>query len=349
MKKNKNYVDLKDQPVPEGQHLLEVDDLKMYFHTEDGVVRAVDGVSYTLDRGETLGVVGESGSGKSVTAMTIMGLISMPPGKIEGGDVRYRGRSILEMTEEEMQHIRGNDIAMIFQDPMTSLNPVATVGDQIAEAIIYHSNGQKVSQEQIDQRVGEVLEMVGIPAARKNEYPHQFSGGMKQRVVIAMALSCQPDLLIADEPTTALDVTIQAQVLSMMSDLRDKLGTAMIMITHDLGIVAQVCDKVAVMYAGQIIESGTLEDIFTSEEHHPYTKGLFGAIPNLKVDARRLSPIEGLMPDPSNLPSGCHFHDRCPHCMDICREQEPAIYSNGTHCIACHLYDGWDGKKEETT
>lgn len=191
--------------------------------------------------------------------------------------------------------------------------------------------------------------MVGIPAARKNEYPHQFSGGMKQRVVIAMALSCQPDLLIADEPTTALDVTIQAQVLAMMSDLRDKLGTAMIMITHDLGIVAQVCDKVAVMYAGQIIESGTLEDIFTSEEHHPYTKGLFGAIPNLKVDARRLSPIEGLMPDPSNLPSGCHFHDRCPHCMDICREQEPAIYSNGTHCIACHLYDGWDGKKEETT
>ena len=273
----------------------------------------------------------------------------MPPARIKEGHIYYEGKDLTTLTDKQMENYRGKEFSMIFQDPMTSLNPVATVGDQIAEAIIYHSNGQKVSQEQIDQRVGEVLEMVGIPAARKNEYPHQFSGGMKQRVVIAMALSCQPDLLIADEPTTALDVTIQAQVLSMMSDLRDKLGTAMIMITHDLGIVAQVCDKVAVMYAGQIIESGTLEDIFTSEEHHPYTKGLFGAIPNLKVDARRLSPIEGLMPDPSNLPSGCHFHDRCPHCMDICREQEPAIYSNGTHCIACHLYDGWDGKKEETT
>ena len=194
-----------------------------------------------------------------------------------------------------------------------------------------------------------MLKKVGLDEKIADRYPNQLSGGQRQRVCIGEALMTNPGLLVADEAVSALDVTIQAQVLSMMSDLRDKLGTAMIMITHDLGIVAQVCDKVAVMYAGQIIESGTLEDIFTSEEHHPYTKGLFGAIPNLKVDARRLSPIEGLMPDPSNLPSGCHFHDRCPHCMDICREQEPAIYSNGTHCIACHLYDGWDGKKEETT
>ena len=331
------------------ENLLEVKNLQFSFRTYGGVVKAVRDVSFEVRPGEILGIVGESGCGKSVTSQCLMRLNPEPPGFFEGGEILYKGKDVLKMNKKELRQFRGKEISYIFQDPMTSLNPVATVGDQIAEGIIYHSNGQKVSQEQIDQRVGEVLEMVGIPAARKNEYPHQFSGGMKQRVVIAMALSCQPDLLIADEPTTALDVTIQAQVLSMMSDLRDKLGTAMIMITHDLGIVAQVCDKVAVMYAGQIIESGTLEDIFTSEEHHPYTKGLFGAIPNLKVDARRLSPIEGLMPDPSNLPSGCHFHDRCPHCMDICREQEPAIYSNGTHCIACHLYDGWDGKKEETT
>lgn len=332
------------------EKLLEIKDLEVLYKSGKNPVHAVNGISLTLNKGETLGLVGETGAGKTTTALAILRLLPERTGCINQGQILFEDRDLLTLSEEEMRtQIRGEKISMIFQDPMTSLNPVATVGDQIAEAIIYHSNGQKVSQEQIDRRVGEVLEMVGIPAARKNEYPHQFSGGMKQRVVIAMALSCQPDLLIADEPTTALDVTIQAQVLSMMSDLRDKLGTAMIMITHDLGIVAQVCDKVAVMYAGQIIESGTLEDIFTSEEHHPYTKGLFGAIPNLKVDARRLSPIEGLMPDPSNLPSGCHFHDRCPHCMDICREQEPAIYSNGTHCIACHLYDGWDGKKEETT
>ena len=237
MKKNKNYVDLKDQPVPEGQHLLEVDDLKMYFHTEDGVVRAVDGVSYTLDRGETLGVVGESGSGKSVTAMTIMGLISMPPGKIEGGDVRYRGRSILEMTEEEMQHIRGNDIAMIFQDPMTSLNPVYKIGKQVGEGLRLHRG---YSKQEALKRATELLDLVGIPEPEKrvNEYPHQFSGGMRQRVMIAMALACDPDILIADEPTTALDVTIQAQIIELMQEMQEKNGNAIIMITHDLGVVA---------------------------------------------------------------------------------------------------------------
>lgn len=316
MKKNKNYVDLKDQPVPEGQHLLEVDDLKMYFHTEDGVVRAVDGVSYTLDRGETLGVVGESGSGKSVTAMTIMGLISMPPGKIEGGDVRYRGRSILEMTEEEMQHIRGNDIAMIFQDPMTSLNPVHKIGEQISEVVAIHN--PKMTKAQAKQQAIEMLERVGIPAERYDEYPHQFSGGMKQRVVIAMALACNPELLLADEPTSALDVTIQAEVLAMIKKLRDEYDTAMIMITHDLGIVAQVCDDVAIVYAGEILEYGSKEEIFTYR-YHPYTVGLFGAIPQLDVRVRRLSAIKGLPPDPTKLPEGCHFHPRCPYATEECK------------------------------
>ena len=250
MKKNKNYVDLKDQPVPEGQHLLEVDDLKMYFHTEDGVVRAVDGVSYTLDRGETLGVVGESGSGKSVTAMTIMGLISMPPGKIEGGDVRYRGRSILEMTEEEMQHIPGNDIAMIFQDPMTSLNPTMKVGKQIEEMLKEHR--KEMSKADRKARAIELLSLVGIsnPETRYDQYPHQLSGGMRQRVVIAIALACDPKVLIADEPTTALDVTIQAQILDLMRDLQKKIKTSIIIITHNLGVVANIADRVAVMYGG---------------------------------------------------------------------------------------------------
>ena len=269
--------------------------------------------------------------------------------KIKNGKILVNGEEIAGYGERRMRELRGKLFSMVFQNPMTSLNPTMTVGAQIAEAVRAHQ--KDMGKEEVEQRVTELMQLVGIEQAeeRKKAYPYHFSGGMRQRIVLAIALAGNPEILFADEPTTALDVTIQAQVLSMMSDLRDKLGTAMIMITHDLGIVAQVCDKVAVMYAGQIIESGTLEDIFTSEEHHPYTKGLFGAIPNLKVDARRLSPIEGLMPDPSNLPSGCHFHDRCPHCMDICREQEPAIYSNGTHCIACHLYDGWDGKKEETT
>ena len=328
--------------------VLEIKDLKIQYKTDLETVYAVNGISLEMEKGETVGLVGETGAGKTTTALGVMGLLPERTARITEGSILFEGQELTRLSDKEFEKIRGNKISMIFQDPMTALNPVLTVGSQIEEALELH-NTDNLSKAEMEHRVEETLQMVGIPKERKNDYPYQFSGGMRQRVVIAMALVCNPDLLIADEPTTALDVTIQAQVLSMMSDLRDKLGTAMIMITHDLGIVAQVCDKVAVMYAGQIIESGTLEDIFTSEEHHPYTKGLFGAIPNLKVDARRLSPIEGLMPDPSNLPSGCHFHDRCPHCMDICREQEPAIYSNGTHCIACHLYDGWDGKKEETT
>ena len=305
MKKNKNYVDLKDQPVPEGQHLLEVDDLKMYFHTEDGVVRAVDGVSYTLDRGETLGVVGESGSGKSVTAMTIMGLISMPPGKIEGGDVRYRGRSILEMTEEEMQHIRGNDIAMIFQDPMTSLNPVYKIGRQVGEGLRLHRG---YSKQEALKRATELLDLVGIPEPEKrvNEYPHQFSGGMRQRVMIAMALACDPDILIADEPTTALDVTIQAQIIELMQEMQEKNGNA-------------------IFY----------------ESRHPYTWGLIRSIPEQAIEEKKpLTPIHGNPPSLMNLPEGCVFSPRCPYATDKCRKQRPErVVTESGHYSACH-YSG---------
>ena len=326
-------------------NLLEIKDLYVQYTADGRAVEAVNGITITVKKGDTLGLVGETGAGKTTTALAIMGLVPDPPGKVTSGEILLNGENLLQKSAKDMRTIRGKDIAMIFQDPMTSLNPVLPVGDQIREVILLH---EKLSKTEATHKACQMLELVGIPAERYDEYPHQFSGGMKQRVIIAIALACNPKLLIADEPTTALDVTIQAQVLEMMRDLKEKYGTAMILITHDLGVVAEVCNNVAIMYAGQIVELGSLEDIF-ARPGHPYTKGLFGAIPNLKVDARRLSPIEGLMPDPSNLPSGCHFHDRCPHCMDICREQEPAIYSNGTHCIACHLYDGWDGKKEETT
>ncbi len=331
-----------------GEKLLEIKNLKVQYKSGGAPVCAVNGVNLTLEKGETLGLVGETGAGKTTTALAILRLLPERTGSIPEGSIEFEGKNLLEMSEEEMRTlIRGEKISMIFQDPMTSLNPVMTVGEQIAEAILYHSDGRDASREAVEKRVDEVLEMVGIPASRKDEYPHQFSGGMKQRVVIAMALSCQPDLLIADEPTTALDVTIQAQVLAMMSELRDKLGTAMLMITHDLGIVANICDKVAIMYAGKVIEAGTLEDIFVNENHHPYTVGLFGAIPNLKLETRRLSPIDGLMPDPSELPSGCYFHERCPHCMDICKVEYPDVYEMGTHSIACHLFKRGDSQEEK--
>lgn len=319
------------------EELLRVENLEVIYKTSQETVQAVNGISFTLNKGETLGLVGETGAGKTTTALAIMQLLPERTGRIAAGSITFEDEKLLELSDDEMRlRIRGERIAMIFQDPMTALNPVMTVGDQIAEAIYYHS--EKIDAAELGRRVDKVLEMVGIPASRKNEYPHQFSGGMKQRVVIAIALSCEPVLLIADEPTTALDVTIQAQVLAMMGELRDRLGTAMIMITHDLGIVAQICDKVAVMYAGELIETGTLEDIFVNKEHHPYTVGLFGAIPNLVEESERLAPIAGLMPDPARLPKGCNFQDRCPHCMDVCIEKKPEVYVNGTHNIACHLF-----------
>jgi peptide/nickel transport system ATP-binding protein len=319
--------------------LLRVENLEVVYRTSQETVQAVNGISFTLNKGETLGLVGETGAGKTTTALAIMRLLPERTSKVLKGRIFFEDKNLMGLTDDEMRmKIRGERIAMIFQDPMTALNPVMTVGDQIAEAIYYHSG--KTDAATISKRVDDVLEMVGIPASRKSEYPHQFSGGMKQRVVIAIALSCEPELLIADEPTTALDVTIQAQVLAMMGELRDRLGTAMIMITHDLGVVAQICDKVAVMYAGELIETGTLEDIFVNKEHHPYTIGLFGAIPDLTVESDRLAPIAGLMPDPSKLPVGCNFQDRCPQCMDICIERKPEAFVNGSHSIACHLFAG---------
>ena len=338
-KKNTNYVDLKTKPIPEGGHLLEVNDLKMYFHTQDGIVHAVDGVSYTLDRGETLGVVGESGSGKSVTHMTIMGLIDMPPGKIEGGDIIYRGESLLEKSEEEMQHIRGNDIAMIFQDPMTSLNPVYKIGRQVGEGLRLHRG---YSKQEAQERAIELLRLVGIPNPEKrvNEYPHQFSGGMRQRVMIAMALACDPDILIADEPTTALDVTIQAQIIELMQEMQEKNGNAIIMITHDLGVVADMADKIMVMYAGRPVEFGSADEIFY-ESRHPYTWGLIRSIPEQAVDEKKpLTPIHGNPPSLVNLPSGCPFAPRCPYAVDVCHEKLPEHYTTETgHYSACHFAD----------
>lgn len=317
--------------------LLEIKNLNVKYVTDLETVHAVNNISFELDRGETIGLVGETGAGKTTTALTIMGLLPERIGKAQG-EVLFEGKDILRAPEHELQDIRGEKIAMIFQDPMTSLNPVITVGEQIAEALKLHSNKQNRTSEQIEQRVDEVLTLVGIPPQRKIEYPHQFSGGMKQRVVIAIALACEPKLLIADEPTTALDVTIQAQVISMIRDLRDKYGTAMIMITHDLGIVAQTCDKVAVMYAGELVEMGTARDIFKSPDHHPYTVGLFGSIPNLRSRVKRLTPIPGLMPDPTALPPGCCFAPRCPQKMSICDTVKPDVRSNGTHRISCHLF-----------
>lgn len=302
-------------------NILEIKDLAIHFYTEDGDVAAVNGIDLALRHGDTLGLVGETGAGKTTTAKGILRLIPSPPGKIVSGKVLFDGENLLEKTEKEMQKIRGGKISMIFQDPMTALNPVLRVDDQIAEVIRLHSS---CSKSEALKGALEMLEKVGIPASRGRDYPHQFSGGMKQRVVIAMALACSPKLLIADEPTTALDVTIQAQVLDMMTELKTKMDSSMLLITHDLGVVAETCDKVAIMYAGEIVEYGSLEDIF---EHtaHPYTEGLFGSLPSLENDVHRLKPIQGLMPDPANLPDGCKFHPRCPYAVDQCRSGAPAL------------------------
>lgn len=318
-----------------GETILSVKDLSVYFMKDKSVVRAVNNLSFHLDAGETLGLVGETGAGKTTTALSIMNLVPNPPGKIVGGEILFEGQNVLEKSKRELRKMRGHDISMIFQDPMTSLNPVMTVGDQIAEVIRLHN---KLSRAQAAVKATEMLEMVGITPERYSDYPHQFSGGMKQRVVIAIALACNPKLLIADEPTTALDVTIQAQVLEMMTSLKRQLNTSMILITHDLGVVAQVCDKVAIMYAGEIVEYGDLSDIY-DHASHPYTQGLFGSIPDLDKDTDRLNPIAGLMPDPTNLPEGCSFSPRCPHCTKACRDQDPALREiSPGHMVKCRLF-----------
>ena len=299
---------------------LRIEDLTIHFPTEEGDVRAVNGVSLSVEAGQTLGLVGETGAGKTTTALGILRLVP-EPGQVESGSIIYKDRDIMTMSEKEVQDIRGNEISMIFQDPMTALNPVMTVGDQVAEVILRHQNCTKVEAQ---QRMIDILGKVGIGPDRASDYPHQFSGGMKQRVVIAIALACNPKLLLADEPTTALDVTIQAQVMRMINDLKREFNTSMILITHDLGIVAESCDQVAIMYAGEIVEYGSLEDIF-DHTTHPYTKGLFNSIPSLDKDTERLQPIQGLMPDPANLPEGCKFHPRCPYAVEACAQQHPGM------------------------
>ena len=302
------------------------------------MVPAVDGVDFTLKKGKTLCVVGESGCGKSVTAYTVMRLIPMPPGKVESGEIIYKGKNLVKLTENEMRDIRGNEIAMIFQEPMTSLNPVYTIGNQIVEAIVLH---QKVNQKEARQRAIKMLTKVGIPDAdiRIDEYPHQMSGGMKQRVMIAMALSCNPEVLIADEPTTALDVTIQAQILDLLQQLQSTEGMSILLITHDLAVVAEVADEVLVMYASRVVEKAGVVEVFQNPKH-PYTQGLIKAIPQLGSRVDRLNEISGQVPKPQNYPEGCHFADRCPHVMDVCSQKDPGITeTSADHYVSCFLYE----------
>ena len=322
-------------------NLLDIKNLTIHYVTEDGTVKAVNDFNINLKAGETIGLVGETGAGKTTTALGILKLVSQPPGKYIGGEINFEGKDLFKATESEMQKIRGKKISMIFQDPMTSLNPVIPVGDQIAEVIALHEN---LTATECMKKAEQMLEKVGIKAERAKEYPHQFSGGMKQRVVIAIALACNPTLLIADEPTTALDVTIQAQVLDLMKNLKVEFNTAMIMITHDLGIVAEVCDKVAIMYAGSVVEMADKESLFRNPKH-PYTLGLFGSIPDIEKDEERLQPIKGSMPDPTNLPSGCVFHTRCDKATEACSKYIPKpVKINDNHFVNCVLYENEGGK-----
>ena len=312
--------------------ILSVKDLVIRYETDDGLVRAVNGVSFDLKRGETLGLVGETGAGKTTTALGLMRLVPDPPGRIVSGQIVLQGRDLAKLSEERMRLVRGNEVSMIFQDPMTSLNPVMKVGDQIGEVVRKH---RKVSRLEAEKIAARMLETVGSPRERMNDYPHQFSGGMKQRVVIAIALACRPSLIIADEPTTALDVTIQAQVLELMRNLRDQYRTSMLLITHDLGVVAEICDKVAIMYAGLIMESGSLSDIYRHTAH-PYTKGLFGSLPSMNTREKRLHPIHGLMPDPTDLPPGCPFAPRCSRATEKCSQELPVLRElSPGHLVRC--------------
>lgn len=318
------------------ENILEIKDLVIHYETEDGIVKAVNGLDIKLGRKRTLGLVGETGAGKTTTALSILRLVPDPPGKIKSGSIMLNGQDILTMPEKKMEKIRGNSVSMIFQDPMTSLNPVLTVGEQIAEVIEVHQN---VTKAEAMEKAREMLELVGIPGERAQEYPHQFSGGMKQRVVISMALACEPQLLIADEPTTALDVTIQAQILQKMKELKEKFDASMIMITHDLGIVAEICDEVSVIYGGQIVEHGNLEDIF-DHTMHPYTEGLFNSLPSITVRREMLKPIPGLMPDPTDLPPGCTFAPRCTYATEQCSQSEPqGKWFTDTHFVRCMRYE----------
>ena len=318
------------------EKLLEVKDLHVEYITDDGPVYAVNGIDFSVSKRETLGLVGETGAGKTTTALSILKLLPEKVGSIKQGSILLDGTDIIHTAEKDMRTIRGNVASMIFQDPMTSLNPTFTVGEQIAEVVALHKTD--FTKEQVNARVDEMMRLVGLPQERKSEFPHQFSGGMKQRVVIAMALACDPKIILADEPTTALDVTIQAQVLKMMRNLKEQFDTAMILITHDLGVVAETCDNVAIMYAGEIIEIGTVEDIFEADKHHPYTTGLFGSIPDMTKEERRLHPIDGLMPDPTCKIEGCAFCERCPQRMEICETVKPTAFADGTHSIKCHLF-----------
>lgn len=328
----------------ERKPLLEIKNLNVHYLTDEGTVKAVNDLNLQLYAGETLGLVGETGAGKTTTALSMMRLIPNPPGKIISGEILYKDEDLVKLKEASLRKIRGNMISMIFQDPMTSLNPIIRVGDQIKEGILLH---QQVSQAEAEKKAADMLEVVGIPMERYSDYPHQFSGGMKQRVVIAIALSCNPEILIADEPTTALDVTIQAQVLKLMENLKNEFDTSMLMITHDLGVVAKVCDNVAIMYGGSVIEQGAKHPIYRTPKH-PYTIGLFESIPNVYEETDRLRPIKGLMPDPSNLPTGCVFHPRCPKAMEICPKVMPGItHLSEDHWVRCHLYGSGEEASSE--
>lgn len=317
--------------------LLEVKDLKTYFFTDAGCAKAVDGVSFSLEKGKVLGIVGESGCGKSVTSLSIMGLLDPVTGRNEGGEIIFDGEDLLKKNDNEMRKIRGNRISMVFQEPMTSLNPVFTVGEQIVEAITLHLG---LNKKDAHQRAVELLNLVGIPEAEKrvNEYPHQLSGGMRQRVMIAMALSCKPELLIADEPTTALDVTIQAQILQLLNELKDRLNMAIIFITHDLGVIAEMADDVIIMYAGQLVERGQTAELFKNPLH-PYTQGLMGSIPDIDADVKRLVTLEGLVPNLYEMPEGCRFGPRCEYCTEACGNDVPLISLADGHQVRCRRYE----------
>lgn len=314
------------------ENLLEIKNLHVHYVTDNEIVRAVNGIDLCLKKGESLGLVGETGAGKTTTALSIMQLIPDPPGLIVDGEILFKGQNIIYNTDKENQEMRGNGISMIFQDPMTALNPIMTIGSQLAEAVIKH---KKVKKKEAKKMVIGLLETVGVKGDRYDDYPHQFSGGMKQRVVIAMALLCNPEILIADEPTTALDVTIQAQVLEIISNLIKKFDMSMILITHDLGIVAETCDRVAIMYAGEIVESGTIREVYKNVKH-PYTKGLFGSIPNMEKSEEKLIPIEGRIPNSASLPTGCYFHPRCKYKQEICQKVSPKMKGEG-HVYKCHF------------